>query len=140
MMSRHARKSTKKPASKTKSVPSEPILNRLLRWILELPRFVRFLVVGIFALAVTIAASPLVDNIYLRYLFNEQTVVLPSLVSVGLGVIMYLLGWWLIVGTVGETAPTRKAVLWYVGIGMLSVFLVIILIINGYSSATASMP
>lgn len=138
MMSRRAQKSSKKTVTKTKSAPSQPIHSLALGWILGLPRFVRLLIVGLFGVAVTVASSPLVDNIYLRFLYMEQTRMLPALVSVGLGVVMYMFGWWLMVGTAGETAPTRNAVLWYVGVGILAVCLVIVLILNGYSLATMS--
>lgn len=137
MMSRRAQKSSKKTVTKANSVPSQPIHSLALHWILGLPRLVRFLIVGVFGIAVTVASSPLVDNVYLQFLYTEQTRMLPALVSVGLGVVMYMLGWWLLVGTTGEAVPPRNAVLWYVGVGILAVCLVIVLILNGYSLATA---
>lgn len=138
MMSKQSRKASSKSVAKAQSVPSEPILNQVLNWILGLPRLLRILIVAVFGLAVTIASSPFIDNFYLRFLFTEQTTILPSLVSVGLGVIMYMIGWVLVVGTSGETVPARKAVLWYVLGGILAVGLVVVLVIHGYSLATAS--
>jgi hypothetical protein len=50
---------------------------------------------------------------------------------------MYLVGWQLIVGPVGEIPPARKMVLWYVGIGALSIALVVLWLITGVASGNA---
>ena len=77
------------------SQPQSRLVGFIVRW----PRLVRILTVALFALAVTLALSPLVDYIYDRYFFSMETRVVPSLVSSGFGLVMYLLGWWLMVGT-----------------------------------------
>ncbi len=104
---------------------------KLVSRIVHLPRVIRVLIVGIFALAVTLAVSPLVDLIYDRYFFSMNTLMAPALVTAFLGLGMYLIGWWLIVGTVGETPPAHMRVLWYFSVGAGAVVIVTMLIILG---------
>jgi hypothetical protein len=113
----------------------KPLTLEFVQWCLRLPRLLRIITVAIFALAFTLAVSPLVDYIYLSYFFTEETRVLPSLVSAAVGVAFYILGWWLLIGTVGETRPARPAVLVYVLVGIIALFLVILLALSGYSDA-----
>ena len=115
----------------------KPLTLEFVQWCLRLPRLLRIIVVAIFALAFTLAVSPLVDYLYLRYFFTEETRVLPSLVTAGIGIAFYVLGWWLLIGTVGETRPARPAVLLYVTVGILSLCLVIVLAVSGFSDAVA---
>ena len=68
--------------------------------------------------------------------FSEGTVILPSFVSAGLGIIIFGAGWWLLVGIRGERRPERTAVFLYVVFGLLVIGFVFILIINGYRVAT----
>lgn len=110
------------------------VINRLLK----LPRFVRIVIAGIFALATTLAVSPLVDYIYISYMFTEESRLLPSLVSAAAGLLMYMIGWWLFVGVAGELPPARRGLLLYVMVGVLIVFLVIFLALTGLSSASAA--
>ena len=104
---------------------------RVIRWLLRLPRLVRILVVGMFALGVTLALFPVVDAIYLRFFFHESTRSVASLISAGIGLVMYMVGWQLIVGTVGEQPPARRVVLWYLVIGGLAILLSLLLIVQG---------
>jgi hypothetical protein len=110
-----------------------PLQIRLIERVLNWPRFVRFLMCAIFALAVTLSLSPLVDAIYIRFFFTAQTVLVPALISAGFGLVMYAIGWWLLIGTVGETPPVRLGVIWYLAVGILAVLVVAILIIRGVS-------
>jgi hypothetical protein len=114
-----------------------PLLLNFVRWCLRLPRLVRIIAVAIFSLAFTLAVSPVVDYTYLSYFFTEETRVLPSLVTMAIGVVFYVLGWWLLIGNVGETRPARPAVLVYVTVGILTLCLVIVLAVTGYSDAIA---
>ncbi|MBZ0302122.1 MAG: hypothetical protein K8J31_20395, partial [Anaerolineae bacterium] len=92
-----ARKTTSKPAL----AKATAILFAVTHRIVGIPRLIRVLLVALFALAVTLSVSPLVDIIYDRHFFSVHTVMIPALVSSGLGLVMYMLGWWLMVGTVG---------------------------------------
>lgn len=99
----------------------------------QLPRLARIGLAALFALAITLALSPLIDLIYDRYFFSTQTLIVPALVTTACGLIMYLLGWWLMVGTVGEKPTIRPALVWYFGIGLLAVVVVGYLLITGVS-------
>jgi hypothetical protein len=107
--------------------------------VVNLPRLVRILLAAVFALSATLAVFPLVDYLYLSYMFTPDTRLLPSFVSAGIGVVTYLLGWWLIVGAAGSTPPSRPAVFWYVCVGVFLMLLVIVLSAFGLFSAANSM-
>jgi len=109
------------------------LIHRLLKW----PRFARIVLVAIFALAATLAVSPLVDTIYLTYFFTEETRLLPSLISAGIGLASYFVGWWLVIGSVGETPPARRAILLYIILGIIVIGLLVALTLSGLSSANA---
>ena len=133
-------KSKAQSASKRSAHPrprGEPLHIYVVRRILHLPRPARMALVALFGLAATFAIFPLVDSIYLRYMFTVQTRSIPSFVSVGAGLGMYVLGWRLVVGTVGEEQAVRPAVLWYCALGFALILLIVILALFGYSSATA---
>ncbi|NWG16605.1 MAG: hypothetical protein HXY41_08220 [Chloroflexi bacterium] len=115
----------------------DPALLRLVRSILGLPRLARVIMVAVFALAVTFALSPMVDVVYLHYFYDDSTVIIPSLISAGAGLLMYMLGWVLIVGTVDEEIPARLAILWYGGLGSLAVILVLIMLMIGWVNGNA---
>lgn len=112
-----------------------PLSARLIAGLLDLPRVARIGLCTIFAVAVTFALFPLVDYLYLRYLFTMETRVLPAIVSAGFGLLIYMLGWWLIVGIRGGKPPARLLILWYVGAGTAALIFVIILAVFGISIA-----
>ncbi len=129
---------TLKQARLDRTHPAErvPYVTYLVRKILGWSRLVRIIIISVFALAVTASVFPMVDFIYMKNFFNEQTVILPSFVSTALGIITYGVGWWLLVGIRGEKRPERTAVFFYVVFGFLVLIFVFILIINGYHVAT----
>ena len=94
---------------------------------LALPRIWRILLVSLFALAVTLAVTPIVDNFYVSNFFSMETRLLPSLVSVGLGIVTYAVGWRLLIGMVGDTPEPRQSTLWYLIFGICMMALVLIL-------------
>ena len=104
---------------------------RIIEWIIGLPRLTRILLVAAFALAVTLSISPLVDIIYADFFFSMDTRMAPSLVTAAFGLIMYLIGWWLIVGTVGERPALKKAIFWYLSIGIFAIVFVSLLLAAG---------
>lgn len=93
---------------------------RFVAGVVSLPRITRILIAGVFAVMTTLAVSPIVDEIYIRYLYSPSTVILPSFVSAGFGIVMYLVGWQLIVGVVGEAVEVRTAIVWYFVVGVLA--------------------
>jgi hypothetical protein len=119
--------------TKTAEVRRTLDLAYLLNGVIQLPRLARILLCALFALAVTLAFSPLIDYLYDRYFFDMNTVIVPALVTATLGLITYMIGWWLLVGTVGERPAVRTALVWYLGIGLLAVAVVVYLIASGVS-------
>ncbi len=115
----------------------KPIWLEFVQWCLKRPRLARIIAVAVFALAVTLVISPMVDYLYLRFFYTDETRILPSLVTAAFGILVYFLGWWLLVGTVGEPRPARPAVLVYVTLGIIALCLVIVLAVSGFTAATA---
>ena len=118
--------------SKTQvDAPPVTVPQRVAHRVTLLPRILRIVLVAVFGLAVTLALSPLVDLIYSQYFFSMSTRILPSFISGGIGLASYAIGWWLMVGTVGERPIARIALLWYFGSGILAIVVVVFLIVRG---------
>ncbi|MCL4249138.1 MAG: hypothetical protein KJ065_13405 [Anaerolineae bacterium] len=101
---------------------------------IALPRLVRMLIAGVFALAAALLVTPVVDNIYLENFFSMDTRTVPALVSAALGMVVYVVGWRLIVGVVGSPPPARPAVRYYLIFGVALILFVIVLIAFGFYS------
>jgi len=99
-------------------------LRKVVDSILLLPRVLRILIAAVIALLTILAVSPIVDEIYLSHFYSPNTRLLPALVTVSLGLAMYIAGWKLIVGTVGETLEGQRAVVIYFAAGLVSLALV----------------
>jgi hypothetical protein len=110
---------------------------RLINQLLSVPRMGRIALSMVFALAVTLALNPIIDSIYLRYLYTPETTLAPAFVAVGFGLVMYFVGWQLFIGLPGETPPARLVILWYVGVGALAILLVVIWLVTGFASGSA---
>ncbi|MCB9454972.1 MAG: hypothetical protein H6671_03170 [Anaerolineaceae bacterium] len=110
---------------------------RAAQQIIELPRGVRILMVGLFAVAATFAVNPVIDTLYIQFFYNADTVILPSIAAVFVGMVVYVLGWLLMIGTVGETPPIRRVIVWYCLVGLLVVVLVVGALIMGLNSGNA---
>lgn len=106
-----------------------------------IPRGGRILIVMIMALATTLLLFPQVDAIYLDYFFNENTLMIPALVSAGFGLAMYMAGWVLVVGSRGSTPQEQvsgsPALLWYIGFGVLALVLCTVLLLHGLTLTDA---
>jgi hypothetical protein len=117
-MSKSRRQSYKNPYPRA---GDEPAWLSLAAQILKLPRLARILIAAIVALITALVASPVVDAIYLRYFYSPDTVIVPSLIAAALGLLMYVAGWRLIVGTVGDDSPISRSTLIYMAGGALLV-------------------
>lgn len=136
-MSRPTGKSLKQARiERTQPLERVPYATYVVRKVLGWSRLKRTALISLFAVALTAAVFPLIDGIYITRFFDESTRILPSFVSVGIGIIMYGIGWWLLVGIRGEERPERIAVFIYVVVGILVILFVFILLINGYYTAT----
>jgi hypothetical protein len=111
--------------------PPQTRTARLIDWAIHLPRLTRIVLAGVFALAVTLAITPIVDRIYLDYFYNPDTRLVPALISTVIGLVYYVFGWRTIIGYVGETPPARREVFWYVIIGTVACVIVIVLTVFG---------
>jgi hypothetical protein len=116
--------------------PMPPVLVTLAERVLRLPRALRVLIAGVFALLTTLLLTPIIDLIYVNNFFNPSTVILPALVACSIGLVVYVIGWRLIIGTVGETLMVRPATLIYLIAGVLALALVVILVVYGVVSAS----
>lgn len=99
--------------------------------ILDLPRLMRISLVLIYSLSFTLLLFPLVDSLYLTYFYTPDTVNIPALLSAVAGILMYLLGWRLMVGYAGERPPERMAVVGYLLLGTIILLMVITLFVIG---------
>lgn len=102
---------------------SVPVL--VVGWLMGLSRLWRIVIAGFFSLMVVVAVSPVIDEIYLRFFYSERTVIVPSLITMAMGVTMYAVGWWLFIGDAGDNAAQRH-ILWYLGIGSLALVVALI--------------
>ncbi|MCU0481147.1 MAG: hypothetical protein MUE54_08040 [Anaerolineae bacterium] len=89
-------------------------------------RLLRLLLVAIFAISTTLAFSPLIDSIYLQYFFTPETRILPSLIAMGLGLVMYAFGWFYLVGSFGQPILITRGLKWVVYIGILTIVIILL--------------
>jgi len=119
-----------KQTSKNVTITPSPARGyRAIRYLLQLPRSARLALTAVFALAVTLVMALLV--FYESIFYTNSLLNVLMLVCVGFGMAMYVAGWQLYIGPVGETPPARLAVLWYVGLGALAIFLVTLWFLQG---------
>ena len=110
-------------------------LQNLIQGLVQLPRLIRIIIAVFFAGMMTLAVSPLVDHIYLRYFFSIETRILPAFVTVAIASIMYIAGWRIYIGTVNTVPSAKNRILWYFGMGISVTIIVIVLFIQGISMA-----
>lgn len=102
------------PARKNQpTVQDEPAIDPAVTWVLGLPRVMRIILIVIPALATTIIFTQVVNMIYLRFFYSPATTDLTWIIPSGLALLVYLIGWVLVVGTRGEKPQEREAVKWY---------------------------
>src|SRR5215468_7605950 len=104
---------------------------RLIERVTHWPRLTRIILAAVFALAITLVITPVVDDIYIANFYDLSTREVPALFSTALGVVFYFVGWRLIIGFAGEIRPATKAVLWYLGVGTAACVLAIVLVVIG---------
>ncbi|GAB4310645.1 MAG: hypothetical protein Kow00117_04080 [Phototrophicales bacterium] len=107
----------------------------LVSYVLKLPRITRIFLSGLFSLAVTLVVSLVADSILSATVPEDTKVVILTMIAGGLGIIMYALGYFFIVGIIGEDVVARRATGFYILLGLFAIFLVVLwilgLIING---------
>ncbi len=115
---------------------SRPASERLIERIVHLSRLTRILLAAVFALALTLAITPLVDQHLPAIFFDSSTRVIPALISTAAGLVFYGVGWRLIIGYAGEAAAARPAILWYISIGAAACVVVVVLLVIGAITGT----
>lgn len=109
---------------------SLPFVFRVVKIVLDLPRLIRIGISAVFAIATTMAIREVVDEIYLNYFFSESTRIIPSLVTAAVGLLMYVIGWQLIVGTLGEDRQAKVITAYYLLIGVFAMMLVVLWVVR----------
>ncbi len=115
---------------------SSPVTERLIAWIVHQSRLLRIALAALFALALTLLLTPLIDYFYLEHFFTADTRMIPALISTAAGLVFYGVGWRLIIGYAGEQPTARPAVLWYVSIGVAACVVVVALLVIGAITGT----
>jgi hypothetical protein len=110
-------------------------LDGWLGLILAYPRAWRLGFVIVSSLAMVAVIFPAVDYIYLEQFFSTETVILPSLISAAAMLLMYVAGYWLMVGWRGDVPTSRRAILLYVLLGLVMIAVAIALIVYGLTTA-----
>lgn len=101
-------------------------LGQVAEYLVNLPRITRIQIAAVSAVLVTLATSPFIDDIYLRYFFQSDTVVVPSLIAGVSGFSMYALGWFSVVGIAGEKPESSVWTRLYVVVSLFSLAAVVV--------------
>lgn len=142
------KKSRKPPKKQTKTFKERlhGFALGLAEEMVTLPRYVRVLITGFFALAVTFATFPVLTQFFrlvswatgnpeiiLEYIFtqNQTTANVLFGLSFGVGGLFYVIGWRLFVGTVGEDPPAQMRVVWYFLAGGGAVLITAVWLLSG---------
>ncbi|NDJ61908.1 MAG: hypothetical protein GYB67_12330 [Chloroflexi bacterium] len=134
MMGRKRVKQLRAAAQATENASGSRI-DQVVEQIVEAPRLLRIAITLVFAFALTLALTPLVDRLYSENFFSTDTLWLPASVSTGLGVVMYVVGWRLIVGYAGTTPRPHRVILVYMGVGLACLLVNITLVTVGFFDA-----
>jgi hypothetical protein len=102
--------------------------------VLAQPRWLRMVLAAFFALMTALVVTPLVDIIYTDYFFSMDTRLVPALVSTGLGLLVYAVGWRLIVGAIGMQPPPRRAVGYFMVFGLVVTLVALALVVIGIAT------
>ncbi len=125
----------RKPKARTVQAVSpsvdKPIPMDILAQTLALARWQRLVLTACFAIGATLLVTPVIDNLYVAYFFHMDTRMIPTFISTGLGVLVYGLGHWLLIGHVGEAPPPRRAALWYLLAGCFVLAFALVLVVIG---------
>lgn len=122
------------PSAPVEANPAHRAISRILGW----PRLARIVLVSLFTLAVALLLQPIIDNLYLTYFFPWESQIvtdfqrqIPSLITAGIALAIFALGWWLLIGFAGTIPPPRMAVLIYFLVGVAILLLAIMQIVSG---------
>ena len=101
-------------------------LGRLTARILRFPRLIRIVIAAVFAFAAVVV----VDRIFTPTYYTSAATT-SSTISVIVGVAMYSIGWWALIGFSGEDRQAQPIVGLYVLISLLLVVMSLALVFGG---------
>lgn len=110
-------------------------MERWIQRVLRLPRWARLLIAIFNALCTTALVFPAMDYYYLTYWFDFNTRNLPSLVTAGVGILAYFVGWYVLVRQRSEPEMSSRAVRIYLAAATLIVAATAGLMLYGLISA-----
>lgn len=99
--------------------------------VLRLPRLARIALVTIAALGVALLIFPLVDRVYLENFYDPATAGLPALGIAAVGLLVYALGWGLLLGLDRAAPPARPLTALYLLAVLVTLLAVIALLAVG---------
>jgi hypothetical protein len=117
--------------------------------LVSVPRYFRLAITGFLSIGVTFVTMPIMGWIasalttvtqdatfYLDYLFTLNPAVLNTLlfISAATGLVYYVVGWRIYVGTVGERPAATTGLIWYFWIGVVAVLVTSAWMIRGVLS------
>ena len=118
----------------------QSLLLGLTQRIVRLPRGIRILLAGAFAVALTLLVTPLAYSL-LRvdfFVADSSQIFAPTLIALVSGLVLYVVGWRLMIGYAGETPTANPALLVYFLAGILICALALILVVIGAISGTGT--
>ncbi len=98
----------------------------------RLPRTARIVLSLVVTLTLTALVSVIVDRALLRDISDPGTT--PALIAIAVGVVLYFVGWWALVGfdsTPGAAWRAGRPAVLYVSLGVAGVILLVMLILVG---------
>lgn len=122
------------------AVNVQSLLLRLTQRIIYLPRGIRILLAGGFAVALTLLVTPLGYSL-LRvdfFVADSSQIFAPTAIALVSGLVLYVVGWRLMIGYAGETPTASPALLVYFLAGILICGLALLLVVIGAISGTGT--
>src|SRR5215207_6420299 len=118
----------------------QSLLLGLTQRLVALPRGIRILLAGGFSIALTLLVTPLAYSL-LRvdfFVADSSKIVAPTLIALISGLVLYGVGWRLMIGYAGEAPSPSNALLIYFVAGILICALALILVVVGAISGTGT--
>lgn len=118
----------------------QTLLARVTQRIVGLPRGVRIVLVVLFAVALTLLVTPLAYSILRVDFFaaTSEEIFAPTLIAMVSGVVLYIVGWRLLVGFAGERPAPSTALLVYFVAGVAVCVLALVLVVIGAVTGTGT--
>ncbi|MDK3161473.1 hypothetical protein QPK87_33710 [Kamptonema cortianum] len=117
--------------------PQGNLFERILRYVVFLPRAGRIGLVIMTTLVAVALVFPAVDYVYLTQLFDFETRNLPALVTAAIGIVVYVIGWYALLRDEPEVNVRSRVTLGYILCAAVALIALIALLLYGLFSALA---